>query len=371
MTMIAIQTPSAALPHVARVSEKMARKGGAPLEQGAASVSFTALRDGLTRFSLLGTASFCAETGTHPMDFAKTRIQLQTESRMNLLGQPHFASPSAAKAHPPAFGFFGVLKNALTQEGLGSVYAALPPAVLRQLVYTTIRVSLYEELRFKLSPLFQWPPTSRVCQTSDAARTAATRGDDVAKKEGPLPLGAKVVAASTSGGIAQLVATPLDRVKVVLQRGGLARQQRGVWGTGAWIVQTEGWLGFHRGWAPSVQRAMLIQIGDMAAYDSAKDLVKGWTGWADGLAVQAAAAVISSPVACFLSTPADVMKSRMMADSAAYSSTLQCLKQTVASEGVLALWKGFLPTWARVGPWTFIFWTSYEQLRRVAGLEAF
>ena len=56
--------------------------------------------------------------------------------------------------------------------------------------------------------------------------------------------------------------------------------------------------------------------------------------------------------------PADVVKSRIMASGGAanahaviYSGTIDCLVKTVRTEGVLALWKGFLPCWGRLGPW--------------------
>lgn len=54
-----------------------------------------------------------------------------------------------------------------------------------------------------------------------------------------------------------------------------------------------------------------------------------------------------------------------------YRNSVHCLVHVVKTEGVRALWKGFLPTWARLGPWQFVFWVSYEELRRFAGLGSF
>jgi hypothetical protein len=31
----------------------------------------------------------------------------------------------------------------------------------------------------------------------------------------------------------------------------------------------------------------------------------------------------------------------------------------------------FLPTWARLGPWQLVFWTSYEHLRSLGALPSF
>jgi len=50
---------------------------------------------------------------------------------------------------------------------------------------------------------------------------------------------------------------------------------------------------------------------------------------------------------------------------------LDCLRQTAAKEGPLALWKGFGPTWARLGPWQLTFWVSFEQLRLATGMSGF
>lgn len=40
------------------------------------------------------------------------------------------------------------------------------------------------------------------------------------------------------------------------------------------------------------------------------------------------------------------------------------LFQTVKAEGPLALYKGFIPTWLRLGPWNIIFFVTFEQLKK-------
>lgn len=54
-----------------------------------------------------------------------------------------------------------------------------------------------------------------------------------------------------------------------------------------------------------------------------------------------------------------------------YRSSLDCLVRSVRAEGLLALYKGFLPTWARLGPWQLVFWTSYEGTRAAFNLGGF
>lgn len=43
--------------------------------------------------------------------------------------------------------------------------------------------------------------------------------------------------------------------------------------------------------------------------------------------------------------------------------------QIVRREGVLSLWRGWLPSWVRLGPHTCISLLVFERLRKVAGLE--
>lgn len=47
-----------------------------------------------------------------------------------------------------------------------------------------------------------------------------------------------------------------------------------------------------------------------------------------------------------------------------YTGSLDCAIQTVRNEGFRALYKGFVPTWFRMGPWNIIFFITYEQLKQ-------
>lgn len=48
-----------------------------------------------------------------------------------------------------------------------------------------------------------------------------------------------------------------------------------------------------------------------------------------------------------------------------YRGSIDCGIQTVRNEGLLALYKGFIPTWVRMGPWNIIFFITYEQLKKM------
>lgn len=50
-----------------------------------------------------------------------------------------------------------------------------------------------------------------------------------------------------------------------------------------------------------------------------------------------------------------------------YRGSIDCLQQTVSKEGFFALYKGFLPVWIRMAPWSLTFWMSFEQIRKTLG----
>ena len=73
---------------------------------------------------------------------------------------------------------------------------------------------------------------------------------------------------------------------------------------------------------------------------------------------------MSGLVAASLSTPADVVKTRVMnqptntkGQGLLYKSSLDCLLKCVQQEGICALYKGFLPIWARMVCKQQISWT--------------
>lgn len=81
-------------------------------------------------------------------------------------------------------------------------------------------------------------------------------------------------------------------------------------------------------------------------------------------------------LACATATaPVDIVKTRYMNQAYSpaglplqYSGMLDCALQTVRSEGLAALWKGWLASWARLGPHTCMSLLVFEELRRQARL---
>uniref|UniRef100_A0A0A9FYW0 Uncoupling protein 3 n=1 Tax=Arundo donax TaxID=35708 RepID=A0A0A9FYW0_ARUDO len=232
------------------------------------------------------------------------------------------------------------------------MYRGLSPAVLRHLMYTPLRIVGYEHLR----------------------ATLASGGREVGLLE-------KAFAGGLSGIAAQMVASPADLIKIRMQADsrllsqGIQPRYTGIADAFAKIIRAEGFLGLWKGVVPNAQRAFLVNMGELTCYDQAKHLIIRKQICDDNLYAHTLASVTSGLSATTLSCPADVIKTRMMNQAkerkALYRNSYDCLVKTVRHEGVTALWKGFLPTWARLGPWQFVFWVSYEKLRQASGISSF
>eukprot|EP00198_Chlamydomonas_reinhardtii_P002918 XP_001692254.1 uncoupling protein [Chlamydomonas reinhardtii] len=310
------------------------------------------LRGWALKLGLTCSAAMVAEGVTYPIDLLKTRLQLQ--------GELAAASSSPKSSGPKPKGAVRLAAELIRREGMRGLYAGLAPALVRHIFYTGTRITVYEQLR---------------------------RSYVGGLSSGTVGLGAKLLMGLTAGAVGQAVAVPADLVKVRLQAEGRlvasgkipAPRYKGMGDCLRQIVAQEGGMaGLWRGGGPAVQRAALVNLGELATYDQAKQLVlaSGLTGGRDNLGTHTAASMCSGLFASVVSVPADVVKTRMMSqvgDPAApkYRSSLDCLVRSVRAEGLLALYKGFLPTWARLGPWQLVFWTSYEGTRAAFNLGGF
>ena len=262
---------------------------------------------------LIPISSGLAEIITHPIDFVKTQKQ--------------YYKTNISSIH--------IFKKIFKTQGVRGFYSSISPAIARHWVYTTTRVGLYENLR---------------------------TGESDFKN--------KFIAGSVAGGMAQLIASPTDLIKIKLQTQQLVNKHKNKqtsYNIIKKIYKTQGIKGFYYGWKPNVARAISVNLGELVAYDTGKQFLLNYLD--DNIYCHGLASLHSGFWSSLLSTPADVVKTRMMADSkhTMYSIT----KNIIQKEGFFSLWKGFIPIWCRLAPWQFVFWVSYEQLRAFNNMEGF
>ncbi|XP_046988039.1 mitochondrial uncoupling protein 4 [Schistocerca americana] len=296
-------------------------------------------------------AASIAEVVTYPLDLTKTRLQIQGEKAAAA------AAAGNGNLNGPYRGMLQTGVGIVREEGFLKLWQGVTPAIYRHVVYSGIRIVTYEKMR-----------------------------DQLFHKDldGSFPVWKSAISGVTSGALAQFVASPTDLVKVQIQMEGKRRllgkppRVHGTLHAFQKILAKGGIRGLWKGSIPNVQRAALVNLGDLTTYDSAKQFILTHTSLPDSHLTHMLSSGCAGLVAATMGTPADVVKTRIMnqptdasGKGIVYKSSLDCLVKTVQNEGFLALYKGFLPVWIRMAPWSLTFWLSFEQIRHTIGGSAF
>jgi solute carrier family 25 protein 14/30 len=191
-----------------------------------------------------------------------------------------------------------------------------------------------------------------------------------------LPFWKKVLAGATAGSIGAAIATPTDVLKVRMQADGANNRPRyrSTLEGFTTIARTEGIRGLYKGIVPTTQRACILSAAMMSSYDHSKHFLLN-EGWIkdDNIYAHVSAGMMSGFSMALVSTPIDVVKTRIMNRSVSsatpYQGMVDCLFKTGQAEGVLGLYKGFVPTFLRLGPHTILAFTIYEELRKWSGIR--
>ncbi|CAN7059958.1 hypothetical protein IGI04_015919 [Brassica rapa subsp. trilocularis] len=309
---------------------------------------------GLKGFAEGGIASIVAGCSTHPLDLIKVRMQLQGESApVQTSLRPALAfQTSSSSVHapppPPRVGIIGIGSRIIRQEGTRALFSGVSATVLRQTLYSTTRMGLYDILKTKWTD----PETKSI------------------------PLTRKLAAGFIAGGIGAAVGNPADVAMVRMQADGrlpLAdrRNYKSVLDAIAQMVRGEGVTSLWRGSSMTINRAMLVTASQLATYDSVKETILEKGLMRDGLGTHVTSSFAAGFVASVASNPVDVIKTRVMnmkvvaGTPPPYKGAVDCALKTVRAEGIMALYKGFWPTVSRQAPFTVILFVTLEQVKKV------
>lgn len=122
----------------------------------------------------------------------------------------------------------------------------------------------------------------------------------------------------SAGAFAQLISSPADLLKVQLQMEGkrklmgLPPRVHGLTDAFFKTLNSGGVKGLWKGSVPNVQRAALVNLGDLTTYDSAKRFILRNTSLEDNHFVHVMSSACAGFVAASMGTPADVVKTRIM-----------------------------------------------------------
>ncbi|KAJ9159176.1 hypothetical protein P3X46_024698 [Hevea brasiliensis] len=319
---------------------------------------------GLKGFVEGGIASIVAGASTHPLDLIKVRMQLHGESHLPNPStlqafRPAFALSSASAANislpktlevppPPRVGPISLGIRIIHSEGVAALFSGVSATILRQTLYSTTRMGLYQVLKQKWAE----PDT------------------------GNLPLLRKIVAGLVAGGVGAAVGNPADVAMVRMQADGRLpiEQRRNYKSVVDALTQMSKQEGIGSLWCGSgltVNRAMIVTASQLASYDQIKEMILEKGVMSDGIGTHVTASFAAGFVAAVASNPIDVIKTRVMnmkVETGAeppYKGALDCAMKTVRAEGAMALYKGFIPTISRQGPFTVVLFVTLEQVRKL------
>eukprot|EP00897_Mesotaenium_endlicherianum_P003616 jgi/Mesen1/3282/ME000019S02692 len=327
-----------------------------------------------------GSAAMLAGAVTHPLDLIKVRMQLQgaaslatahSTAQLSTAGigggaasmaLPHGAAAALQGGAGPRLGPLGVGMRVIEQEGALALLNGVSATVLRQGVYSSTRFGIYEVIR-----------TSWSEPAPSLGRGGGGGGSEAAAV---FPLHKKVAAGLFSGAVGAAVGNPADLAMVRMQADGrlpeaMRRNYSSAGDAIARIVREEGVLSLWRGCGPTVQRAMVVTAAQLATYDQAKEALVSNRILKDGFGAHITASLMAGLVASVTSNPLDVIKTRLMdmktppGQKPMYAGALDCAIKTTRAEGPMALYKGFIPTVTRQGPFTVVLFLSLEQIRKL------
>ncbi|KAI5371055.1 putative mitochondrial carrier UCP, mitochondrial carrier domain superfamily [Septoria linicola] len=285
-----------------------------------------------------GSASCCAASVTHPLDLQQTNRKVDAP-QVRLQMQPHGGARK---------GMVGMFTHVVKSDGVPGLYRGLSAALLRQITYSTTRFGVYEELK----------------QTFD---------DGVSKPS----IAALIAMSSASGFLGGIAGTPADILNVRMQNdAALPPEQRRNYKHAidglVRMVREEGIGSLVRGVWPNSARAVLMTASQLASYDVFKSQILEYTSLEDGLTTHFSASLMAGFVATTVCSPVDVIKTRIMS-AHTKESIWSLVTRITATEGLMWSFKGWVPSFIRLGPHTvatFLFLEQHKKLyRKMKNLE--
>lgn len=266
---------------------------------------------------------------SHPADVLKVRLQLTGEG-------------DALKRSISMRDFASAGRRLAFEEGVrNGLYAGFSASLMRQATFSSLRHGLYGVLE-------------RHCRHAQGATSS----------------GARLACAVSAGAFAAVVANPTDVVLIRMQADGhrppfQQRNYHHLLDGLARIRREEGLATLWRGCGPTVVRASLITGAQIATYEEAKRLALS-AGAPETIQTQLACAMASASVACVVTHPVDLVKTRVMNAQSdlglGYRGALDCVLQTARVEGPRAFYKGLSATFLRLWPHTVVLWLMQERV---------
>lgn len=279
-------------------------------------------------FTLGSLAGAFGATMVYPIDLVKTRMQNQ---RRALPGQQLLYKNS-----------WDCFTKVIANEGFRGLYSGLGPQLVGVAPEKAIKLTVNDLMRGKL-----------------------TRND------GTLPVWAEIVAGGSAGACQVVFTNPLEIVKIRLQiQGELAKTGQAPRRSAMWIVRNLGLFGLYKGAVACLMRDVPFSAIYFPTYAHLKrDYFGEGPNKSLGIGELLTAGAIAGMPAAYLTTPFDVVKTRLQAESrrgeTQYKNVRHAFSTILREEGFSAFFKGGPARVFRSSPQFGFTLAAYEVLKRV------
>uniref|UniRef100_A0A2H1WVG6 SFRICE_020936 n=1 Tax=Spodoptera frugiperda TaxID=7108 RepID=A0A2H1WVG6_SPOFR len=178
----------------------------------------------------------------------------------------------------------------------------------------------------------------------------------------------KIAMGVVSGAFGAWIGTPAEVALIRMTADGRLppekkRNYKNVFNALGRITREEGITTLWRGAGATVSRAMVVNGAQLGSYSQAREMLLPYMY--DGLPLHAVAAMIAGFITTVCSLPVDIVKTRVQNAEKKGTGQIQVLRSVIQNEGVLALWSGMWPTYAKIGPLTVLIFVFLEQLNKL------
>jgi solute carrier family 25 (mitochondrial dicarboxylate transporter), member 10 len=238
--------------------------------------------------------------------------------------------------------FVGVFKK----QGFLGLYNGLSAALLRQLTYSTVRFGVYEDLKARFHPTPS--PSNPKGQTS---------------------LPQLLLMSGTAGFLGGIAGNPGDVLNVRMQSdfakpSEKRRNYKHALDGLIRMVREEGPASIARGIWPNSARALLMTSSQLASYDIFKQTMIQRFHMPDNIGTHFLSSLAAGLLATTICSPVDVVKTRIMS-AGGKIGILSLLKETTRKEGWIWMFRGWVPSFIRLGPQTIATMIFFEQHKKV------
>jgi dicarboxylate transporter 10 len=179
--------------------------------------------------------------------------------------------------------------------------------------------------------------------------------------------------ASTAGLMGGFVGNPADVLNVRMQSDAALpvekrRNYKHAFDGLVQMVRAEGAGSMFRGVWPNSARAVLMTASQLASYDTFKAMCMTRLGMADNTATHLTASLMAGFVATTVCSPVDVIKTRIMTASPTESKghgIVGLLREVFRKEGFAWMFRGWVPSFVRLGPHTIATFIFLEQHKKI------